>query len=77
MSKKYFHKLSRKKIDKLIGNSNTWDDIMKKYKQPKWCTYPNALGGLSGCWSLVDISETDTRSKICRKFCKDCDLYSK
>jgi len=30
----------------------TIGQFMKKFKQPDWCDYPDALQGIFGCWSL-------------------------
>ena len=77
--KRYWHKLSRAEIDELIKNKTTWGYIVRDYRQPSWCTYPEALMGSNGCWSLTDIV-TDNgrvnrsgREEVCREFCKKCD----
>jgi len=64
--KKYWHRLkSDINMEKI-----TVGDCLKKYKQPDWCNYPNALEGGMGCWSLVFH-----REKINKKFCRNCDLF--
>ena len=50
-NKKFFHELSQKEIDNLIADKKRWSDIMNEYKQPKWCSYPEALNGKMGCWA--------------------------
>ncbi len=46
----------------------TWGDMQKKYKQPDWCTYPEAISPL-GCWSLIGFFVTG------EDFCKGCDRH--
>lgn len=73
----FFHKASQEEVDKLINDKKTWDYICKNYLQPEWCEYPNALNGLMGCWSLIDISKDGYRTKISKDYCKDCDCFKK
>lgn len=72
--RKYFHEISNEEFDKLVEDKVTIGTILKKYLQPDWCTYPKALAGKWGCWSLVS---GDTRKKISKKFCRNCDCFSK
>ena len=67
---KYFHKLTRKEFKKLCKEKLTWEDCAKRYPQPVWCHYPDALRGVMGCWSLVGFMVTD------EDYCKNCDCYS-
>ena len=76
VSKRYFHELSQEEVDKLIADKKSWGDIMREYKQPDWCNYPNALEGTMGCWSLVDLSKEGLRTEISKDFCKGCDECS-
>ena len=76
-AKEYFHELSQQEIDKLISDKRTIGYIMENYKQPKWCKYPDALGGILGCWSLMDLQKNGLRTKISEEFCKDCDEFMK
>lgn len=76
VSKRYFHELSQEEVDKLIADKKNWGDIMREYKQPDWCNYPNALEGTTGCWSLIDLSKDGLRTKISKEFCKGCDECS-
>ena len=71
----YFHELDRQQVEKLIADNKSIEFILKNYKQPKWCTYPNALAGEMGCWSLMDIYST--REQISEQYCSICDCYSK
>lgn len=68
----YWHELPQEKINELIESKVTLAYVMKNYKQPKWCNYPNALEGLMGCWSLNDNKPDGLRTKISESFCKDC-----
>lgn len=70
--KKYWHELSQEEVDKISMGGMTIGEVLKNYKQPDWCTYPDALSGMMGCWSLMD---DDIRLKISKKFCKKCELF--
>ena len=48
----------------------TWQYVIDNYKQPDWCTYPEALAGDFGCWSLV---YSDHSAEGLFLVCKDCD----
>ena len=71
-NRKYWHELSKEEQEKFIQEEKiTIGEFMKKFKQPDWCSYPNALEGLMGCWALVFgyiHSEED---------CKDCEFYGR
>lgn len=69
MLKKYWHRISKKEAEK----TETWGAVVKKYKQPAWCAYPDALAGLLGCWSLI---MPETRQNISKKFCENCEYYN-
>ena len=69
--KKYWHELPDEEIQKLLDKKKTWGYVMKRYKQPGWCDYPEALGGATGCWSLVDCF--GRRKEIGKTMCKTCD----
>ena len=75
MSKRYWHKLRDSTIKKAIKNKMTVGEVMRRYKQPDWCGYPNALEGAMGCWSLVDA--LDLRHSISVEYCKNCDCFIK
>ena len=70
--KRYWHELSKEEQKELIFKKNlTVEELMKNFKQPDWCFYPEALNGLMGCWALLFgyvQSEED---------CKDCDCYKR
>jgi len=71
MDKKYFHELTDKEYQELIiDKSLTINDVMEQFAQPYWCTYPEALEGEMGCWSLVF-----DRQKINREYCEKCECY--
>lgn len=44
--------------------------LMERYRQPDHCTYPEALRGLMGCWSLVFDPW-----KCTPRYCKTCDDF--
>jgi hypothetical protein len=51
--KPFFHEVSDEKFEELSVSKVSWGDIIDTFKQPDWCSYPTALGGMSGCWSLT------------------------
>lgn len=73
--RKYFHELSDSWLYKLRKRKEKLKYLFDHYRQPVWCDYPEAMGGVMGCWSLVDLF--NLRHKISRNFCRDCDLYRK
>jgi hypothetical protein len=59
--KPYWHELSKEwRAAEIMRRAFGYE-----FKQPPWCTMPNAMDGIMGCWSLVSIS-----SRI--KTIKDC-----
>jgi hypothetical protein len=75
-NKRYFHELEQTEIDALIANKKTVGYILENYSQPNWCELPEALSMNFGCWSLCDLSENGSRTKICKEFCKKCNYFS-
>lgn len=71
----YFHELPQSTVNQLLAENKRWDWVQEHYRQPIWCTYPQALSGGAGCWSLCDLNENGRRNKISRAFCQGCDLY--
>lgn len=67
----YWHKLSKETQEIIYKYSGlTYGEFIAKYRQPPWCSYPDALEGAMGCWSLIRpgwVREPD--------FCKDCDCF--
>ena len=68
---KYFHELTKKEFRTLCKTKVTWGQAAKDYPQPEWCSYPDAVQGIMGCWSLMDFTVTGRNS------CKNCDCYIK
>jgi hypothetical protein len=69
--KPYFHELNDKEYKKIFKvKGRSWQWLMDNYSQPDWCTYPEALCGDMGCWSLVWH-----RKEINEEYCKNCDLH--
>jgi hypothetical protein len=73
--KRYFHELEQSEIDILLVEKKTVGDVLRSYKQPEWCDYPDALEMSMGCWSLCDMSQGGLRTKISREYCKNCDCF--
>lgn len=55
--KPFWHRLSKYDqeyiLNKLVHSKVTYKQFMKRYRQPDWCGYPEALCGLMGCWGLM------------------------
>lgn len=66
---KYFHELTEEEFDELCKTKMTWGECAKEYPQPIWCSYPNAVQGEMGCWSLMCFMVTG------RNHCKNCEFY--
>lgn len=49
----FFHEVTERDYKKMQDGGWTWADITESYRQPRWCRYPDALGGGAGCWSLI------------------------
>jgi hypothetical protein len=73
-NREYWHELPQERIEELLGKGTTWGEVMENYRQPEWCTYPDALKGEFGCWSLTG---GETRTKISHEYCNECDCYHK
>ena len=67
---KYFHELTDDEFSGLIDSKITYGEAEKLYPQPLWCSYPQAIYGEMGCWSLVYREDA-----ITKEYCKDCDCY--
>ena len=66
---KYFHELTKAEFKKLIKQEMTWGECAKDYPQPIWCSYPEAIVGVMGCWSLVGFMVTG------EGYCKKCGCF--
>lgn len=73
MKGKYWHKLSKRQKDFLRRKHVTIGWIVKHLKQPDWCTYPEALSGNMGCWSLT--AREERKIKITKEYCSRCNCY--
>lgn len=51
--KEYFHRLTKQQFEAVRESDATIGEVKRVYQQPSWCTYPGALDGCMGCWSLV------------------------
>ncbi len=49
---KPLHQLTKREYKRTIKAQLTWGEYAKRYPQPEWCNYPNAVSPL-GCWSLI------------------------
>ena len=72
--KPLFHRISTKRFKEFEKEGRTWGWLMKKYRQPDWCTYYEALGGIGGCWSLTLQGKKRIRKKA---DCGNCDCIRK
>jgi len=62
-----FHLVGDAEWESIKGSGMTWDELAEKHPQPSWCSYPHALRGTIGCWSLVG------RMVNGEDYCKSCD----
>lgn len=74
---KYWHEISQDEVNEVIASKKTYQFLVDNYKQPDWCSYPDALMGVMGCWSLTDNGPDGLRTKVSHDFCKTCDQYKK
>lgn len=65
----FFHELTDEQYKELEDSGATWGDVMDRFKRPVWCTYPNALEGEMGCWSLI------YRTGVSEHYCRNCELF--
>ena len=63
-----FHLLPAEQFERMKNAGRTWDYAMRHYRQPDWCSYPGALDGMMGCWSLVGRHVTG--EAYCAKGCE-------
>jgi hypothetical protein len=75
LKNKYFHELTDAEMQRLYNANVQIGWLVANIKQPNWCTYPDALQGKMGCWSLMDVDEK--RKKISEDFCKNCECFEK
>ena len=68
---KYFHELTRDEFKSLVDKKLLWWQVAEDYPQTEWCSYPDAVQGVMGCWSLMSFMVTE------RNYCKNCDCYIK
>jgi hypothetical protein len=70
---KYFHELTEPEFEELckIHPHWTYSELEKRYPQPPWCNYPEAIMGLMGCWSLIGFMVKD------KKYCSKCECLMK
>ena len=70
--KRYFHEMPPGEFKRLCKEGMTWRGLQDMgYAQPDWCSYPNALDGMMGCWSLVGGEVTG------EAYCEGCECKVK
>jgi hypothetical protein len=57
-------------LNRKSKHTRKWKVFLKKYRQPSWCNYPEAMTGMMGCWSLMFTETKDKR----KEKCFTCDL---
>jgi hypothetical protein len=67
---KPFHELTDDEFNALKDAGATWEDAARDHPQPSWCSYPDALRPLAGCWSLVGRKVTG------ENFCRSCEYQA-
>jgi hypothetical protein len=73
--KPFFHTQTNEVLEKEILAGITVGELKTKYQQPTWCGYPEALEGMMGCWSLMDVK--GLRNQISKPFCRKCDCFTR
>ena len=71
---KYFHLMTdaQWKAWKAQKPPATWRSLQDAgWLQPAWCSYPNALDGMMGCWSLIYRRVTG------EAYCGNCECHSR
>ena len=76
-TKKYFHLISQDEVDELILLQKTVGYVKANYVRPDWCNDENALDMKFGCWSLCDLNENGSRTKVSKEYCSNCDSCNK
>jgi hypothetical protein len=69
MNKPYFHELNEDQRHAVCTVGMTAQHAVDTYAQPDWCSYPNALAGYLGCFSLLTGGVKSEAS------CTGCDCY--
>lgn len=65
----FWHRFNKYDQEHILNHGGlTVGEFMKKYRQPPWCNYPEALSGKWGCWSLIVFHYIH-----CEDDCCDCD----
>ncbi len=59
--KRYWHTLPLGAQRAVLHSRLTWGQFMRRYRQPPWCSYHEALRGDYGCWSLLSLYGEDQR----------------
>ena len=68
----YWHELTdEQRLDIWDNSGLTVVEFMKKYSQPEWCEYPDALQPMMGCWSLIMLP-IQAKTKA---YCKNCEYF--
>lgn len=65
--KKYWHEVPKEERDRILSSKMMLSEFMRKYRQPYWCMYPDALAGIMGCWSLFPRPD-----RISKTGCESC-----
>lgn len=70
--KRLWHRVPKDEQVAILKSKMTVGEFMKRYEQPAWCNYPDALEGTMGCWSLMIAGEIKSRAS-----CKGCDCLGR
>lgn len=71
LGRPYFHEVVPGGFDQLKLEHPRWTigDVIARLAQPEWCGYPEAVGGIMGCWSLIGGYVK------CESYCHNCDEH--
>lgn len=68
--KKYWHELSKKEQEEVkLRNGYTVGEFLNEFSQPDWCSYPEALESVMGCWALFFGDVHD------KNYCRRCECF--
>ena len=49
----FWHRVSKIEQTRILGSRMRLGTFMRRFRQPRWCRYPEALAAMMGCWSLM------------------------
>lgn len=73
MDKQFWHELDESKQHEILNTKElTFTVFLTMFEQPSWCSYPEALAGACGCWSLLTPGRITSIES-----CTDCECVTR